>query len=211
VWNSAALGCAASVFAIALGGCGSSNSSTTSSANTSATTAKAATTPAKTTKNSPIVPTYGEISLSSPAFANNARLPAQYTCDGADVSPPLQWQDIPAGAAELFLIALELRSGLSSAQGAVTLWSVAGLAPSDGQIEAGSLPPGAVVGANAAGKAAWGGVCGKKGQHHHIAFLLTALSKKLHLKTGFDPTAARARFKGTGLARGLMIASYKSS
>jgi len=33
--------------------------------------------------------------LSSPEFAENARIPKRFTCDGDDVSPPLEWRDAP--------------------------------------------------------------------------------------------------------------------
>lgn len=42
--------------------------------------------------------------LSSLAFADHAPLPAKYTADGAGLSPPLHWADVPALAAELVLI-----------------------------------------------------------------------------------------------------------
>ncbi len=44
------------------------------------------------------------IDLSSPAFANDARLPERFTADGAGISPPLIWGDVPAGTASLALI-----------------------------------------------------------------------------------------------------------
>ena len=34
--------------------------------------------------------------VSSPAFAANDRIPVRFTCDGANVSPPLAWSDEPA-------------------------------------------------------------------------------------------------------------------
>ena len=33
------------------------------------------------------------LSLESPAFSSNTLIPSQYTCEGADSSPPLVWQD----------------------------------------------------------------------------------------------------------------------
>ncbi|WP_375398476.1 YbhB/YbcL family Raf kinase inhibitor-like protein [uncultured Sphingomonas sp.] len=44
------------------------------------------------------------IDLSSPAFASGGRLPDRFTADGAGVSPPLVWGDVPAGTASLALI-----------------------------------------------------------------------------------------------------------
>jgi hypothetical protein len=44
------------------------------------------------------------LTLSSPAFADGARLPDRFTADGAGVSPPLFWRDPPAGTASLALL-----------------------------------------------------------------------------------------------------------
>src|SRR6478736_7252860 len=44
------------------------------------------------------------IDLSSPAFANGARLPERFTADGEGVSPPLVWGPLPEGTQSLALI-----------------------------------------------------------------------------------------------------------
>jgi Phosphatidylethanolamine-binding protein len=44
------------------------------------------------------------MTLSSPAFKQNGHIPAKYTCEGADVSPPLAWEGVPNGAKSLVLI-----------------------------------------------------------------------------------------------------------
>ena len=36
--------------------------------------------------------------LTSSAFAHDAPIPRRYTCDGEDVSPPLEWAEAPAAA-----------------------------------------------------------------------------------------------------------------
>ena len=45
-----------------------------------------------------------EMTITSTAFANNAPIPARYTGEGSDVSPPLAWSGVPAGARSLVLI-----------------------------------------------------------------------------------------------------------
>jgi len=44
------------------------------------------------------------LELFSPAFQPNSMIPSQYTCDGSDISPPLQWKNIPAGTKSFALI-----------------------------------------------------------------------------------------------------------
>src|SRR5207247_10225535 len=46
-------------------------------------------------------------SLSSAAFKEGATIPGKYTCDGADVSPPLGWSGAPPGTVALALIAYD--------------------------------------------------------------------------------------------------------
>ena len=46
----------------------------------------------------------GLIEVTSPAFAAESPLPQRYTADGAGISPPLRWRNLPANAATLALI-----------------------------------------------------------------------------------------------------------
>ncbi len=44
------------------------------------------------------------LQLSSPAFDDGGRIPERFTCDGADVSPPLRWSGVPSGARSLAIL-----------------------------------------------------------------------------------------------------------
>ncbi len=146
--------------------------------------------------------------MTSTAFKNGQPLPAAYTCAGANISPPLQWEKIPAEAKELFIVALDIsKSGHNK-----VVWAVGGIPATNAQIAAGTIPAGAVLGENQTGKPPWGGVCGTtKGQRDRIAFLVYALRSPLHLKANFDPIAIRPKLKAITISTGLTIASYKSS
>ncbi len=186
----------------------SSGSSTT----TTTTTTKATTpsTPPAKTSTKPGNPSkqelgFGKIKVTSTEFKAGGPIAAKYTCDGAGISPPLQWQGVPRGTAEVLMLAVDLSGGSSDA----VQWAVAGIPPSATKIPEGSLPAGAVAGVNSAGKVGWGGICGAKGQLHHVGFLFYALRHKLGLKSGFSPVAVRGGLKGATLATGLTLATYQ--
>ena len=42
--------------------------------------------------------------INSNVFTHNGPIPAKYTCDGQDTSPPLVWSGLPAGTRSLVLI-----------------------------------------------------------------------------------------------------------
>ena len=46
----------------------------------------------------------GAMKLTSSAFVEGGMIPGKYTCDGADVSPPLKWDSLPDGTKSLVLI-----------------------------------------------------------------------------------------------------------
>jgi Raf kinase inhibitor-like YbhB/YbcL family protein len=181
-------------------------------ATTATTPANTASTPAKPsatgTTRSPAParsePTIGRIKVTSAAFSTGGPIAAKYTCDGAGTSPPLQWNGVPHGTSEVFLLAIDL----TGSAGDEVQWAVAGIPPTTTSIPEGALPAGAVAGRNSAGKIGWGGVCGAKGQLHHVGFLLYALDHKLGLKSGFNPVEVRKGLTGK-LATGLTLATYQ--
>jgi phosphatidylethanolamine-binding protein (PEBP) family uncharacterized protein len=179
-----------SIVALAFVGCGGGSGSSKAPANRS---------------TSPTRSTLGTIVLRSAAFEPGGAIPVRYTCDGAGVSPPLQWLNLPPRTVELFLLAIDLDGGRTDA----VQWAVGGLIPSLRGISSARLPPGAVVGRSSPGRAGWDGICGARGRVHHVAFLLYALNRKLGLKPGFDPALVRGGLSGGTLARGLTLATYK--
>ena len=44
------------------------------------------------------------LTLSSPAFVAGHDIPSDYTCEGGDVSPRLDWSGVPAGTKSLAII-----------------------------------------------------------------------------------------------------------
>lgn len=218
IWNHISASAAALAATVAIAGCGGGSSKSASAAVTtttattptfSATTSTStATTPAKTsakaTPHAKPEPQFGKIKLTSTAFKAGGPIPVKYTCDGANISPPLQWQHVPHGAAELFVLALDLSGSASDA----IQWAVAIPANATG-IPEGHLPPGAVAGLNSEGKVGWGGICGASGTLHRVGFLFYAVKHKLGAKSGFKTQEVRGELKGATLGTGLTLATYQ--
>ncbi len=194
----------------ALVGCGSSGSSSQSStsstpaasATQTSSTESAATTTTSSTTTSEKVPNI-DLTLSSSVKLDP--IAAHFTCDGANVSPPVTWGHLPSNTAEvdLFLFNLAPVNGKLFAN-----WAVAGLSPKLSGVSAGQLPAGATVGRNSYGQVGYS-LCPPKGPAVRYAFLVYALPKKIPVATGFNPEALREKALHTAESAGLLGASYR--
>ncbi|WP_404374054.1 YbhB/YbcL family Raf kinase inhibitor-like protein [Sphingomonas sp. MMS24-J45] len=86
---------------------------------------------------------YAPIMLSSSAFADWAELPPRFTADGAGVSPPLVWGEVPPGAQSLALIVEDADSPTPAPLVHAIVW---GMAPDTGRIAEGAIVEGGATG-----------------------------------------------------------------
>jgi phosphatidylethanolamine-binding protein (PEBP) family uncharacterized protein len=136
----------------------------------------------------------GAMAISSPAFERNGAIPAQYTCDGANISPPLEWQNVPAKAAALVLFVIDdTPSGPASG----IRWVVGDISPASKGVAAGKVPAGGIVGSDTQGHSGYGGICPEHGKTSTLEFVLYALKKQIPLSPGFSPTTAESEY-GSG-------------
>jgi phosphatidylethanolamine-binding protein (PEBP) family uncharacterized protein len=147
----------------------------------------------------------GAFSISSSAFERNGAIPAQYTCAGEGISPPLSWTKVPAKAAELVLFVIDDNSSGSS--GGIR-WVVGGIDPTSTGVAAGKTPPGGILGTNTAGKAAYSPICPAKGKSDTIEFVMYALKKTIPLSSGFQPSQAEAEYGSGKLLLGQAAVTY---
>jgi phosphatidylethanolamine-binding protein (PEBP) family uncharacterized protein len=207
--RSTALGCALMV-ALALSSCGSSSSTTQSSSTPTAsatqTSASAAasetTTTTSSTTSSEKVP---NIDIQMASSVKLDPIAAHFTCDGANISPPLSWSHVPSNTAEIdvFLFNLAPVHGKLFAN-----WAIAGLSPKLRGLSAGQVPAGAVLGRNSHGQVAYS-LCPAKGPLVRYAFLIYALPKKIPVSSGFDTEALREKALHVAESEGLLGLSYK--
>jgi phosphatidylethanolamine-binding protein (PEBP) family uncharacterized protein len=147
----------------------------------------------------------GAFSIGSSAFVANGEIPAQYTCDGAGISPPLSWQKVPAHAAELVLFAID--DSANGANGGIR-WIVGGINPASSGVAAGATPQSGIVGANSEGKAAYGPICPAKGHTDTVELVLYALKKPITLSPGFQPAVAEQEYGSTKDILGQAAVTY---
>lgn len=141
-----------------------------------------------------VYPSPKSISLTSSAFERNGALPAQYTCAGSNISPPLEWSNLPAKTEALVLFIIDLTS---TGPNSGIRWVVGDINPNTKGVAAGATPEGGIVGSDTQGHAGYGGICPPAGKTATIEFVMYALSKKIDLSPGFQPDIAEAEYGGS--------------
>jgi Raf kinase inhibitor-like YbhB/YbcL family protein len=120
------------------------------------------------------------IRVTSPAFADGAAIPRQYTCDGRDVSPPLRWSGVTRAASRLDLTMRDP----DAPGGNFTHWSVTGIPTTIVAAQAGVPPPG-IEGRNGFGTVGYRGPCPPAGDKpHHYVITITAIYRSTTVATG---------------------------
>ena len=119
------------------------------------------------------------LTLTSKAFSNQSSIPAQYTCEGKNISPPLSWSGVPADTRSLALIVDDPDAPDPAAPKTIwTHWVLYNLPASDGTLPEGTkaadLPQGPREGTNDWKQTGYGGPCPPIGRHRYY-FRLFAL------------------------------------
>lgn len=150
-----------------------------------------------------------EINITSSAFADGGLIPSKYTCDGADISPPLQWDAIPEGTKSIALIS----DDPDAPMGTWVHWVLFNL-PAETKELAENVPPdetlpsGARQGVSDFGRIGYGGPCPPSGTHRYF-FKIYALDTTLDLQAGANKRQLLKAMEGHILAQGQLIGKYK--
>ena len=143
-----------------------------------------------------------KIKITSPAFQEGGNIPAKFTCDGGNVTPPLQITGVPSQAKSLVLIA----DDPDAPSGVFTHWLVWNISPQTNAIGEASAPKG-VHGINDFGKTGYGAPCPPSGAHRYY-FRVFALDRELDLPSGAKRRQVDAAIKGHVLAQGELMGRY---
>lgn len=152
-----------------------------------------------------------DMTITSIAFAANEPIPKQYTCEGQNISPPLNWSGVPTGTKSLVLIVDDPDAPDPAAPRTIWVhWLLYNLpASSNGLPEAvQSLPAGTLEGRNDWQRTGYGGPCPPIGRHRYVHTLYALDLVLADLETPDRKTLEQA-MKGHILTQAQLIATYQ--
>jgi Raf kinase inhibitor-like YbhB/YbcL family protein len=149
--------------------------------------------------------------LSSRAFSHGEMIPKQYTCDGQELSPPLEWQGAPAGTKSFALI----MDDPDAPKTVFVHWVVYNIPASASSLPEGLprepvLSDGIRQGENSAGRIGYFGPCPPSGVHRY-SFRLYALDTVLNLDAGATKQELMRAMQGHILAQAELLGRYGRS
>jgi Raf kinase inhibitor-like YbhB/YbcL family protein len=141
------------------------------------------------------------LDVTSPSFENNEAIPVEYTCEGAQVAPPLSWSKVPKGTRSIAILV----DDPEATNGTFTHWLVTNIPPTTSSTSTNGLPQQALESNNGKGEKGYTGPCPPSGTHHYH-FQVFALDRTL------PETMSRGDFMnaiaGHTLASGKLVGTY---
>ena len=158
------------------------------------------------------------IKITSTAFAEGKAIPKKYTGEGADVSPPLGWSNVPQGTKELALICDDPNAPTPKPW---VHWVLAKIPAETTGLPEGvprqpqlADPPGAVQGKNSwpdgQDNIGYRGPMPPPGHGtHHYYFRVYALDKAVPVSAAANKESLLREIEKHKLAEGVLIGTYK--
>ncbi|HEU5004888.1 MAG TPA: YbhB/YbcL family Raf kinase inhibitor-like protein [Candidatus Saccharimonadales bacterium] len=146
-----------------------------------------------------------DFQIISQVFRDGSPIPPQYTCKGQNVSPPLNFLNVPDGAQCLALIMHDPDAPV----GDFTHWLVWDIPTSTETIAANSIPVGAVQGMNDMDEVGYTGPCPPAGTGtHRYVFEAYALSAALSLESGSNRAQLQQAMSGKVVAAATLVGTF---
>jgi len=151
------------------------------------------------------------LEVHSVSFADGGAIPRRFTCDGAGVSPGLQWSAVPEKTKSIAIVMDDPDAPVD-----FTHWLVYNI-PADARSLTenargqSAMPMGTLEGANSYGRSGYAGPCPPAGQLHHYYFRLYALDIRLHLPQGANRKEVDAALVHHVVAQAQTIGVYQRS
>jgi len=155
-----------------------------------------------TTKMGPV------LDVKSPAFGYAKSMSDKFTCDGADISPPLEWKNAPAGT-RTFAVICETPDAPA---GNWVHWVIYDIPADAAKLNEAvakkeQLENGARQGKNDYDQIGYGGPCYPAGEHRFF-FRVYALDVTTNLRAGVTRDQLLQAMQGHILAEGVLMSVY---
>lgn len=152
----------------------------------------------------------GQIELTSPAFAYGEKIPFRFTCEGDDVSPPLQWTGAPVDTRSFTLICEDP----DAPRGTWLHWILYNIPGNAVELKQAvptlpETPSGMRHGRNTAKDMAYAGPCPPPGKPHRYFFRLYALDIMLNLPPGASRQQLELAMDQHILGQGTLMGTYE--
>jgi Raf kinase inhibitor-like YbhB/YbcL family protein len=153
------------------------------------------------------------LAIRSPAFPDQGEIPRIHTCQGQDLSPPLEFSGVPATARSLALVVDDPDAPDPAAPKRTYVhWVLYDLPPDTSGLPAGvsaaHLPPGTRQGLNDWKRTGYGGPCPPIGRHRYF-FKLYVLDAQVGDLGAVDKVGLLAAMEGHVVARAELVGTYQ--
>ena len=150
-----------------------------------------------------------DIKITSPSFQNGGIMPEKYSYNAENISPSLEWTNIPSNTKSIALIC----DDPDAPSGDWVHWVIFNIPPEEKKLpekiaRKPKLDNGALQGINDFGNIGFDGPSPPGGTHRYM-FKIFALDDELKIKAGIDKTQLLKAMKGHILTQGLLEGKYK--
>ena len=151
----------------------------------------------------------GKMEIKSSVFKNEDFIPKKYTCDGLNISPPLEFSNIPSNTKSIALICDDPDAPMGTWVHWVLFDLPVDIKNLDENISRDKiLSNGAKHGINSGKRIGYDGPCPPSGTHRYF-FKVYALDTKLSLESGITKEQLLKSMEGHILAQGQLMGKYK--
>jgi Raf kinase inhibitor-like YbhB/YbcL family protein len=147
-----------------------------------------------------------KLNLTSPVFKHEESIPKKFTCQGEDINPELNIENVPEETKSIVLI----MDDPDAPVGTWDHWIIWNIEPNTTKITENSIPENSVVGKNGWGRNDYGGPCPPSGTHRYF-FKLYCLNKKLDLSRDTKKKDVEKVMKDNIISETVLMGKYKKT
>jgi Raf kinase inhibitor-like YbhB/YbcL family protein len=141
--------------------------------------------------------------ITSTAFTNKGVIPSKYSCEGANINPPIDISNAPSGTQSYALI---IHDADADTLGGFTHWVLWDILPDNPITE---NYKGAKQGLNSAGTRGYTGMCPPKDNHHYTFTVYALNTKRLNIPPDANKRLLESAIKEHILAAGEIMGMYQ--